>query len=321
MTIQQQNPANSSNSYDLNTGSTTNQMNFQFDATATYNVNNMNPAMSSGRPMYPVGGDSFVNEHNTFAPSFPSLNTYNQQQQQQQYHPQQTVPPHVMQQQQQQQNLQLQNAADFVPNNVKQTMATVLCAAYINTAPSYQAANANLSNNSNLTSFQMNQMLNYQSQQQYQMHNYQQNVFRQQQQQQQQQQHQQQHMYQTPSENIDATCMNYLKAAFRVGMLGLEALPRRVDGSYQIKYRQSPTYADDVKWLWEVAIKLDFYQKSSANLQQFCQTAATVLQNPFLIQEIAFDSANYLCRNNPSQISMTLCMPMLNVLVQRCIGL
>jgi len=113
--------------------------------------------------------------------------------------------------------------------------------------------------------------------------------------------------------------MKHLNAAFRVGMLGLEALPRRIDG--QIKYRQSPLYADDVKWLWEVAIKLDSYLKTTNSLQQFCQTAATVIQNPFLLQEIAFDSAHYLSRSNPTQFSMILCSPMLNILVQRCLNL
>ena len=65
----------------------------------------------------------------------------------------------------------------------------------------------------------------------------------------------------------------------------------------------------------------DSYLKSTNSLQQFCQTAATVIQNPFLLQEIAFDSAHYLSRNNPTQFSMILCSPMLNILVQRCLNL
>ena len=56
-------------------------------------------------------------------------------------------------------------------------------------------------------------------------------------------------------------------------------------------------------------------------LQQFCQTAAAVIQNPFLLQEIAFDSAHYLSRSNPSQFTIILCSPMLNILVQRCLNL
>jgi hypothetical protein len=109
--------------------------------------------------------------------------------------------------------------------------------------------------------------------------------------------------------------MKYLLSAFRVGMLGLEALPRRVDSSHQIKYLRSPTYGDNVKWLWNISVKL-----GTNSLQQFCQTAANVIQNPFLIQELAFDSANYLCRNNPAHFTHALRSPMLNVLVQRCLN-
>ena len=65
----------------------------------------------------------------------------------------------------------------------------------------------------------------------------------------------------------------------------------------------------------------DAYLKNANSLQQFCQTAAAVIQNPFLLQEIAFDSAHYLSRSNPSQFTMILCSPMLNILVQRCLNL
>ena len=110
----------------------------------------------------------------------------------------------------------------------------------------------NIQNNNNNTANNIHNTMSYQQQQQI---NYQQNYFMQQ-----QQQHQQPPQQPTQPINfhsleaIDETAMKHLNAAFRVGMLGLEALPRRVDG--QIKYRQSPLYADDVKWLWEVSIKL-----------------------------------------------------------------
>lgn len=61
--------------------------------------------------------------------------------------------------------------------------------------------------------------------------------------------------------------------------------------------------------------------KTSSNLEQFCHTSATVIQNPFLLQELAFDTANYLSRGNPSQFTIILCSTMLNVLVQRCLNL
>jgi len=56
-------------------------------------------------------------------------------------------------------------------------------------------------------------------------------------------------------------------------------------------------------------------------MQQFCQVSATVIQNPFLLQELAFDTANYLSRCNPSQLTIILRSPLLNVLVQRCLNL
>lgn len=58
----------------------------------------------------------------------------------------------------------------------------------------------------------------------------------------------------TPGNNLPP--LNHLISAFRTGMLGLEALPKRVDGTNQIKYRQIPSYSDDVKWLWNIAVKL-----------------------------------------------------------------
>ena len=116
--------------------------------------------------------------------------------------------------------------------------------------------------------------------------------------------------------------IKHLKTAFRVAMLGLEALPKRVDGTNQsVKYRQNPIYFEDVKWLWEIAIKLDAYVKSASSLQQFCHTAACVIQNPFVLQKLAFDTANFMSGNNLSQFKAILCSPLLNILVQRCMNL
>lgn len=116
--------------------------------------------------------------------------------------------------------------------------------------------------------------------------------------------------------------IKHLKTAFRVAMLGLEALPKRADGTNQsVKYRQNPIYFEDVKWLWETAIKLDAYIKGTASLHQFCQTAACVIQNPFVLQKLAFDTANYMSGNNLTQFKAVLASPLLNILVQRCMNL
>ena len=51
--------------------------------------------------------------------------------------------------------------------------------------------------------------------------------------------------------------LNYLMIAFRVGMLALETLARRVhDDRPQTKYARNPPYGEDVKWLLGIAIKL-----------------------------------------------------------------
>lgn len=51
--------------------------------------------------------------------------------------------------------------------------------------------------------------------------------------------------------------MGYLLAAYRVGMLAMETLARRVhDDRPQAKYARNPPYGEDVKWLLGVAKKL-----------------------------------------------------------------
>lgn len=51
--------------------------------------------------------------------------------------------------------------------------------------------------------------------------------------------------------------INYLLAAYRVGMLAMETLARRVhDDRPQIKYARNPPYGEDVKWLHGIAMKL-----------------------------------------------------------------
>lgn len=51
--------------------------------------------------------------------------------------------------------------------------------------------------------------------------------------------------------------LNYLLAAYRVGMLAMETLARRVhDDRPQTKYARSPPYGEDVKWLLSIANKI-----------------------------------------------------------------
>ena len=51
--------------------------------------------------------------------------------------------------------------------------------------------------------------------------------------------------------------MQYLLSTYRVGMLALETLGRKVhDDRPQAKYARNPSYGEDVKWLLNVAKKL-----------------------------------------------------------------
>lgn len=57
--------------------------------------------------------------------------------------------------------------------------------------------------------------------------------------------------------NFSQTQLRYLMAAYRVGMLALETLSRRVhDDRPQAKYARNPPYGDDVKWLLRISKKL-----------------------------------------------------------------
>lgn len=51
--------------------------------------------------------------------------------------------------------------------------------------------------------------------------------------------------------------LRHLLAAYRVGMLALETLARRVhDDRPQAKYARNPPYGEDVKWLLRVSKRL-----------------------------------------------------------------
>lgn len=61
--------------------------------------------------------------------------------------------------------------------------------------------------------------------------------------------------------------LGHLLSTFRVGMLGMETLARRVhDDRPQTKYARNPPYGEDVKWLLGIAIKLGKYIKKNLDL-------------------------------------------------------
>ncbi|XP_070185211.1 zinc finger SWIM domain-containing protein 8-like isoform X3 [Littorina saxatilis] len=109
--------------------------------------------------------------------------------------------------------------------------------------------------------------------------------------------------------------MKYLTAAFRVGMLAMETLARRVhDDRPQTKYARNPPYGEDVKWLLAIAVKL-----GTAFLQQFCASAVNAVVSPFILYDLAMEAANFLSRNNPVHLSSQLRSNILNPLYQKCL--
>ncbi|KAH8034125.1 hypothetical protein HPB51_020142 [Rhipicephalus microplus] len=66
---------------------------------------------------------------------------------------------------------------------------------------------------------------------------------------------------------LNQTQLNYLLSSYRVGLLAMETLARRVhDDRPQAKYARNPPYGEDVKWLLGVAKKLAGQQKVSVRL-------------------------------------------------------
>ncbi|KAL3877929.1 hypothetical protein ACJMK2_035570 [Sinanodonta woodiana] len=108
---------------------------------------------------------------------------------------------------------------------------------------------------------------------------------------------------------------NYLQAAFRVGMLAMETLARRVhDDRPQTKYARNPPYGEDVKWLLGIGIRL-----GTSYLQQFTASAVNAVVSPFVLYDIALEAAHILARNNPAVAQNHLRSNILNPLVQKCL--
>jgi hypothetical protein len=109
------------------------------------------------------------------------------------------------------------------------------------------------------------------------------------------------------------TQMRYLLAAYNIGMLALETLARRVhDDRPQAKYARNPPYGEDVKWLLRISKRL-----GTQYLHQFCICAVNSIVSPFVLHEVAIESAHYLARNN-SQLVMQHLRSALAPLVTKC---
>ena len=54
-------------------------------------------------------------------------------------------------------------------------------------------------------------------------------------------------------------------------------------------------------------------------LQQFCASTVNTIVSPFILLDIAMESANFLAGNNVTQVPQQLRLPMLSSLLQRCL--
>uniref|UniRef100_A0ABD2X903 SWIM-type domain-containing protein n=1 Tax=Trichogramma kaykai TaxID=54128 RepID=A0ABD2X903_9HYME len=105
-----------------------------------------------------------------------------------------------------------------------------------------------------------------------------------------------------------------LVAAYRVGMLALETLARRVhDDRPQAKYARNPPYGEDVKWMLRVSKRL-----GTQYLHQLCVTVVNSIVSPFVLHDVAVEAAYYLSRNNPALVIQNLRSALLAPLVHKC---
>ncbi|VDK22958.1 unnamed protein product [Anisakis simplex] len=75
--------------------------------------------------------------------------------------------------------------------------------------------------------------------------------------------------------------------AHRVGMKALETMGNRNhdDNRSYAKFSQNPAYADDVRWLFSIAVKL-----GGVFTQSFCEVAARSIASPFVLFSLAVES-------------------------------
>lgn len=116
-----------------------------------------------------------------------------------------------------------------------------------------------------------------------------------------------------PPQQFNQAQLRYLLTAYRVGMLAMETLARRVhDERPQAKYARNPPYGEDVKWLLRISKHL-----GTQYLHHFCVCAVNSIISPFVLHDVAIESAHYLSRNNPTLFLQHL-RSALTPLVQKC---
>jgi len=54
-------------------------------------------------------------------------------------------------------------------------------------------------------------------------------------------------------------------------------------------------------------------------LQQFCTSVVNAIVSPFVLLDIAMDSASFLAANSISQVTQQIRLPLLNSMLQKCL--
>nr|CAB3268068.1 zinc finger SWIM domain-containing protein 8 [Phallusia mammillata] len=118
-----------------------------------------------------------------------------------------------------------------------------------------------------------------------------------------------------PAINLQAAPIStQLQSAFRVGMLALDLLTKRTEDRPNNKYARNPPYANDVKWILKLSTKLGMHY-----VQQFCMAAVGGVSSPFVLQDIAVETAKFLSESNNQQVCTNLRAPFLQPIVSKCL--
>ncbi|XP_059097624.1 zinc finger SWIM domain-containing protein 8-like [Tigriopus californicus] len=119
-----------------------------------------------------------------------------------------------------------------------------------------------------------------------------------------------------------ANGQRYLFATYRVGMLALEHLGRKISEERpQLKFAKNPSYEEDVKWLLQIAKKLGL-----PYLEKFLVFVISTILSPFLLHDLLWECAKILAQNgfhqNNIQYSTVIhhiqTQPHLSQLLTRC---
>ncbi|XP_055336865.1 zinc finger SWIM domain-containing protein 8-like [Paramacrobiotus metropolitanus] len=91
------------------------------------------------------------------------------------------------------------------------------------------------------------------------------------------------------SGSISPAVLQYLTSAYRVGMLAMDTLARRLPDGHVNKYSRAPPHAESIKWLVAVSFRL-----GSQSLLEMCRAVENTVSSPSMLWEIARAAALFL---------------------------